>query len=189
MEQDRYQIRFDWGVDGASAVGVGADVLVWVDAVPGDAVFDPASVKANGAVVAGDFASAGAVAQWIVDRQKQLAKRITIAVVGAGAARSTGYRFAVEDLLAAARSSVRSASWVLTRHLLRPPLRRPPTSDSVVVSHTWSAPACRSRRRAQPAPRSSAASIRASARTTSECFDQEPEFSSAVKSRASEFMQ
>ncbi len=101
MEQDRYQIRFDWGVDGASAVGVDADVLVWVDAVRGDAVFDPSSVKAVGAIVAGDFASAGAVAQWIVDRQKQLAKRITIAVIGAGASRSTGYRFAVEDLLAA----------------------------------------------------------------------------------------
>ncbi|MDQ1512621.1 MAG: hypothetical protein QOC59_463, partial [Microbacteriaceae bacterium] len=32
-EQSRYQVRFDWGVSGASAVADDADVLVWVDAL------------------------------------------------------------------------------------------------------------------------------------------------------------
>jgi hypothetical protein len=100
-EQNRYQIRFDWGLDGVAAVGADVDVLVWVDAVVTDAGFDPDIVESPGEIIAGDFASAGAVAQWIVDRQNQLAKRVTIAVIGAGAGRTGGYRFAVEDLLAA----------------------------------------------------------------------------------------
>ena len=95
-------MRFDWGEDGAAAVGTDADVVVWVDVVPGD--FDPLLLlllAGNGDVVGADFASARAVAEWIVNRQRTLAKRLTVAVIAAGATRSSGHRFAVEDLLAA----------------------------------------------------------------------------------------
>lgn len=101
MEQDHYQVRFDWGVGGARVIGVDADVLVWVDVIAGRAAIDVAALPGSGAIVTGDFASAAAVARWIVDRQKRLARRVVIAVVAAGVERPTGHRFAVEDLLAA----------------------------------------------------------------------------------------
>jgi hypothetical protein len=104
VEQDGYQVRFDWGVDGAVAVGAHADVLVWVDVLSLDAAASAdvaLSLPGTGAIVAGDFVCALAVAQWIVDEQKRTGKRIAIAVIAAGAVRTAGYRFAVEDLLAA----------------------------------------------------------------------------------------
>jgi hypothetical protein len=91
-------VRFDWGADGAAAIGADADVIVWVHVVP--RAFEPSLLPGNADVVGADFASAPAVADWIVERQRTLARRLTIAVIAAGAKRESAYRFAVEDLLA-----------------------------------------------------------------------------------------
>ncbi|MDM4763822.1 hypothetical protein QT381_12470 [Galbitalea sp. SE-J8] len=95
-EQERYQIAFDWGVDGAAAVG--GDIVVWVDAL-GDA---PVPVDALGArdVVRGDLRTAASVARWVRDRQLALGVRQRIAVIAAGARRGERMRYAVEDQLA-----------------------------------------------------------------------------------------
>jgi hypothetical protein len=107
-EQARYQVRFDWGAAGISALREGADVVVWVDALGEDPAPDaapdllsavPASIPF---VVEASLASARAVAHWVMELQQQLGRRIGLAVVGAGSTREDGsYRFAVEDLLAA----------------------------------------------------------------------------------------
>lgn len=104
LEQSRYQIRFDWGSDGAAAVSDGADVVVWVDAIADDSTPGrPGNVAATVSyVLAAQLQSARAVALWIVDLQKRLGKPVVIAVIAAGAFRSHGgYRFAMEDELAA----------------------------------------------------------------------------------------
>jgi hypothetical protein len=102
MEQSRYQVRFDWAVAGAHAIGSDADVIVWVDAIaePGSDV-DLNALPQGPAVVLADLTSAHAVAKWVTDLQVKLAKRILIAVVAAGSTRNGQLRFATEDLLAA----------------------------------------------------------------------------------------
>lgn len=103
LEQSRYQVRFDWGTSGLRAVGVDADVVVWVDAIAGDEV--PRGVDGESldtALIEATFASAGAAAQWVARLQRQLGRRIMIAVIAAGERREDGSeRFAVEDQLAA----------------------------------------------------------------------------------------
>jgi 2-phosphosulfolactate phosphatase len=102
LEQSRYQIRFDWGIAGANAIAADADVIVWVDAITDAPTPEIESVPASGAMIAANFASARAAAQWTVGLQKDLGQRIVIAVVAAGAPRPPDQtRFAVEDLLAA----------------------------------------------------------------------------------------
>ena len=102
MEQTRYQVRFDWATTGAHAIGADADVIVWVDAItePGSDV-DPNSLPQGPVVVFTDLTSAHAVAQWVIDLQVKLAKRILIAVVAAGSTRDGQLRVTTEDLLAA----------------------------------------------------------------------------------------
>jgi 2-phosphosulfolactate phosphatase len=102
LEQSRYQVRFDWGVEGADAIAADADVTVWVDALQDDGAFDIGRMPAGGAIIAADFRSARAAALWAVKRQADVGRRIVIAVVAAGTRRPTGrFRFAVEDQLAA----------------------------------------------------------------------------------------
>ncbi len=99
-EQQRYQVRFDWGVAGAGAVADDADVLVWVDAL--DAAPAPLLELPPGpAVVETGLAGATATAEWILALQERLQRRTMVALVAAGAARGGGLRFAAEDLLAA----------------------------------------------------------------------------------------
>ncbi|MEY2698205.1 MAG: hypothetical protein RL720_161 [Actinomycetota bacterium] len=102
MEQTRYQVRFDWAVSGAHAIGSDADVIIWVDAIaePGSEV-DLSALPLGPAVVLTDLSSAHVVAQWVIDLQVKLAKRILIAVVAAGSTRDGQLRVATEDLLAA----------------------------------------------------------------------------------------
>lgn len=99
-EQQRYQVRFDWGVPGAHAVAADADVLVWIDALDRR----PAPLEllpGHPAVVESALPDADAVAMWILELQELRARRTVVALVAAGAMRGDGLRFAVEDLLTA----------------------------------------------------------------------------------------
>ena len=95
--QPQYQIRFDWGYDGAAHITQGAHILIWVDALVESALV-PDRIEAPCAIVAGTVGNRDAVARWVLDRQVELGDRATVAVVAAGGADG---RFAVEDLLAA----------------------------------------------------------------------------------------
>jgi hypothetical protein len=104
--QAKYQVRFDWGVEGAAAVAADADVVVWVDALGPEPDADerdaPDELPGDGAVLLAGLTDAGAVARWILDEQVRLGRRAMIALVAAGATTPEGtLRFAVEDLLAA----------------------------------------------------------------------------------------
>lgn len=92
--QPQYQVRFDWGLDGAAAIAPGADVVVWVDAL---AEAPTPVLDFDGAVVTGSVGSRLALADWVIERQAQKGDRVTVAVIAAG---SDG-RFSVEDLLGA----------------------------------------------------------------------------------------
>lgn len=92
--QPQYQIRFDWGVEGAHAIAPGAHIVVWADAL---GATEPV-LEFDGAVITGSVGSRASVAAWVLDRQVELGDRATVAVVAAG---GPGGRFAVEDLLAA----------------------------------------------------------------------------------------
>jgi len=99
--QPQYQIRFDWGVDGANAIAPGTHILVWVDALPDDldgSGIDPTTLDYEGAILAGSVGARDAIAAWVLDRQVELGDRAVVAVVAAG---GPDGRFAVEDLLAA----------------------------------------------------------------------------------------
>ena len=96
--QPQYQIRFDWGVEGAEAITPGAHILVWVDALATEHAPDPLGVDAATAVVLGTVGNCAELAAWVLERQVELGDRATVAVVAAG---SDDGRFAVEDLLAA----------------------------------------------------------------------------------------
>lgn len=99
-EQQRYQLRFDWGAAGARAVAGDADVLVWIDAL--DPVPAPLeSLPERPAVVEAGLRDAAAVAAWILALQERRQRRTVVALIAAGAARGDGPRFAVEDLLTA----------------------------------------------------------------------------------------
>jgi 2-phosphosulfolactate phosphatase len=94
--QPQYQVRFDWGLEGAAAIAPGAHIVVWADALVGD--LDPTSIAHDNAIVTGSVGSRTAIANWVLDRQVELGDRATVAVVAAG---GPDGRFAVEDLLAA----------------------------------------------------------------------------------------
>lgn len=99
--QAKYQVRFDWTAEGAAAVAADADVVVWVDALPGDPG-DVPELPGTGAVLAAGLTDASSVAQWILDEQVRLGRRAMVGVIAAGDRTPAGStRFAVEDLLAA----------------------------------------------------------------------------------------
>ncbi len=98
--QPQYQVRFDWGADGAAAIAPGAHIVVWVDALVTPDAPDPLLIghEAGTAVVSGTVGNRAAVAHWVLERQSVVGDRVVVAVVAAG---TGGGRFAVEDLLAA----------------------------------------------------------------------------------------
>jgi 2-phosphosulfolactate phosphatase len=102
LEQGQYQVRFDWGIEGARAIGADADVLVLVD-VLGEG--DEFASRLNGTaaiVVGGSLRNRSAVARWALARQADKGDRFTVAVVALGETRDSGViRFALEDLLGA----------------------------------------------------------------------------------------
>lgn len=95
--QSRFQVRFDWGLDGAASIAEGAHIIVWADALATEGAPDPLAIDGP-AVIAATQGSAAVAAQWILDRQAELGDRVVVAVVAAG---TDDGRFAVEDLLAA----------------------------------------------------------------------------------------
>ncbi len=107
--QQKYQVRFDWGSEGASAIAQDADVVVWVDVLPpvgAEPLTGPdavgASLPRTALVLAGGLNDASAVARRILDEQVRLGRRALVAVVAAGGTTPSGsIRFAVEDQLAA----------------------------------------------------------------------------------------
>ena len=95
--QPQYQVRFEWGIEGADAIAPGSHIVVWADAhAGGDS--DPLAITHDGAIITGSVGSREAVARWVLERQVQLGDRAIVAVVAAG---GPGGRFAVEDMLAA----------------------------------------------------------------------------------------
>jgi 2-phosphosulfolactate phosphatase len=102
IEQEQYQVRFEWGAEGARAIGPGADVLVLVDVLSDGPGFGD-SLNASGAVIVeGSLRNCAAVARWAIERQAGKGDRFTVAVVAVGQPRDGGAtRFALEDLLGA----------------------------------------------------------------------------------------
>ena len=105
--QGSYQVRFDWGAEGAMAIADGAHLVVWVDqlaAAGGSSEPMPVLGGTPGGVelMPATLDDAEEVAAAALRRQTELGGRCVIAVVAAGAVRADGsLRFAVEDLLAA----------------------------------------------------------------------------------------
>jgi len=94
--QQRYQVRFGWGIEGANAIAEGAHIVVWVDALPWGTA-DPLTIIRTGTLITGSVGSRSAIANWVLTQQVALGDRVIVAVVAAGAEG----RFAVEDLVAA----------------------------------------------------------------------------------------
>lgn len=95
--QTNYQVRFEWGAEGARAVAEGAHAIVWVDELGAEQVPDTGVETVYGAL---RFAQA--LGEWSLRRQEELGGRFVVSVVAAGARQADGsLRFAVEDLLAA----------------------------------------------------------------------------------------
>jgi 2-phosphosulfolactate phosphatase len=102
VEQQQYQVRFEWGVDGARAIGAGADVIVLVDVLGVDAALPDSLDSGTAVVVSGSLRNSTAVALWALERQADKGDRFTVAIVAMGEARDGGaLRFALEDLLGA----------------------------------------------------------------------------------------
>ena len=60
--QTQYQVRFDWGLEGAAAIAPGAHILIWADALATAGAPDPAALAAGPAVVLGTVGNRAAVA-------------------------------------------------------------------------------------------------------------------------------
>jgi 2-phosphosulfolactate phosphatase len=117
--QTQYQVRFDWGLEGADAIARDVDVIVVVDVLSFGttvdlAVSQGAEVVANGsrvvaalsgygaAVVVASLRNRTAVAAWVLAQQGDKGDRFFVAIIAAGEQRDDGTtRFAVEDLLGA----------------------------------------------------------------------------------------
>ncbi|MFJ8896114.1 hypothetical protein ACIRCZ_16145 [Leifsonia sp. NPDC102414] len=115
--QAKYQIRFDWAADGATAVASDADIVIWVDVLPPATAAGAAPAAAPAAaptldalpplpdaasVILGGLTTASAVAAWVLAEQVRLGRRAMVSIVAAGGTTTSGaVRFAVEDQLAA----------------------------------------------------------------------------------------
>ena len=84
MEQQRYQVRFEWGIPGAQVIGTDADVIVWVDAIeePGSPITNSdalaAAVPNSRVLLTTGLPTAAAVAQWIVDYQVRFTRPVLV---------------------------------------------------------------------------------------------------------------
>ena len=102
VEQEQYQVRFDWGHEGAHAIGANADVVVLVDVLGEMTAIPELPDGTTAVIVAGSLRNSAAVARWALARQADKGDRFIVAVVAMGEARASGTtRFALEDLLGA----------------------------------------------------------------------------------------
>lgn len=98
--QERYQVRFDIGLDGARRIGGSAHLLVWCDAI----ATEPVPVDAlphRLEVVDARLGAAPAIAQRLLELQAERGDRTMVAVVAAGAPLESPDGFPVEDVLLA----------------------------------------------------------------------------------------
>lgn len=109
--QQKYQVRFDWGLAGFHALAAQADVVILADALPaagdengsepGPGRGDLTPLSAHTVIAAG-LGNRTAVAEWVLARQAEKGDRFSVAVIAVGERRPDGtFRFAVEDLLVA----------------------------------------------------------------------------------------
>ena len=96
--QTQYQVRFDWGMDGAAAIAPGAHIVIWADALETIGAPDALSLNTDAAILVGTVGNRATVARWVLERQAAIGDRAIVAVVAAG---TDDGGFAVEDLLAA----------------------------------------------------------------------------------------
>lgn len=95
--QGRYQVRLDFGPAGLRRLGA-ADVVVWVDSLPeAGALPEMEGIADTAAIILGGMTTRTAVAEWILQRQVRLGRRVTVSLVAAGFEGG----FASHDLLAA----------------------------------------------------------------------------------------
>lgn len=104
--QAKYEVRFDWGIEGAQVVVPGVGMIVLVDtlsAAEDDRAEVPAALAAFGRpVIFASLRNRTAVARRILAMQIEAGERLRVAVIAAGEVRRDGtIRFAVEDLLGA----------------------------------------------------------------------------------------
>lgn len=116
LPQEKYQVRFDWGLAGFQALAAQADVVIVADALASVPESVPeADAEANAddehgdstkltghLVVAASLNNRTAVAEWVLARQAEKGDRFTVVVIAVGEWRPDGTsRVAVEDFLAA----------------------------------------------------------------------------------------
>lgn len=109
MHQQRYQVRFEWGEEGARRITPGASVVVVADELDGHGTAAAADLAAAVAAVCPEGAlvlhatesSAADAAAHALATQERRGDRAMVAIVAAGSLDEAGYRTAVEDLLAA----------------------------------------------------------------------------------------
>jgi len=100
-EQSRYQVRFEFGISGAHAVGSDADVIIWADAL-GDSFDVPVSeLPDTPGVWVTSLTNAVATADAVLAEQVRLGRRFATAVIAAPGNRAGEDRFAVENFLVA----------------------------------------------------------------------------------------
>jgi len=99
-EQQRYQVRFDVGLDGARRIGASAHLLVWCDGL----ATEPVPVDAlppHAEVIDARCGAASAIAQRLLELQAVRGERTFVAVVAAEAPVEAPEGIPVEDLLLA----------------------------------------------------------------------------------------
>jgi len=101
--QAHYQVRLDWGQEGAHRIQGEANLCVWVDALvtaprPEIAVGDASATDFSNNFISANLTNRTAVAQWILSEQVRRGERTSIAIVAVG---TDAGGFAVEDFLAA----------------------------------------------------------------------------------------
>jgi len=95
--QPQYQVRFGFGLQQASRLTPGADVLVWADALA-DGLTPAPDLAGEFSILTAGTGAASSVADWVIAQQERKGDRVTVTVVAAGDADGG---FTVDDLLAA----------------------------------------------------------------------------------------